>query len=201
MRVRPTTVTSVRSHSRKAGALCGIGAPVSFVTAWVVGGLRADAYDPLTDAISQLARVGAPTRPLMTAGFLGFAALAPFWAPVLAKALDEPALRASVAAAAVGTLGVAALPLGSSFGDAPHALAAGVSYLGMASSPLLGGRALDRSGHRTAALASYAVGGVSAASLLASLAGRYDGGFQRLGLTVVDAWFVVLAVRELRRPT
>ncbi len=194
-------MTRVRSLSRKAGALCGVGAPASFVTAWVVGGLRTHGYDPFSDEISQLARVGAPTRPLMTAGFLGFAALAPFWARVLAKALDEPALRASVAAAAVGTLGVAALPLGTSFGDAPHALAASVAYLGMASSPLLGGRAFDRSGHRAAAVASYTVGGVSAASLLASLAGRYDGGFQRLGLTVVDAWFVVLAVRELRRPT
>ncbi len=196
-----TTVLSVRFLSRKAGALCGLGAPASFISAWVVGGLRASGYDPFRDEISQLARVGAPTRPLMTAGFLGFAALAPFWAPVLARALGEPAVRASVTVAAIGTLGVAALPLGATFGDTPHALAASVAYVGMASSPLLGGRALDRNGHRSAAVASYVVGGVSAASLLASLAGRYDGGFQRLGLTVVDAWFVVLAVRELRRAT
>lgn len=183
----------------RAALLCGIGAPASFVTGWVVGGARATGYDPLRDAISQLARVGAPTRPLMTAGFLGFGALAPFWARALATALDEPRLRTSVTAAAASTVAVAALPLGASFGDAPHVAAAGVAYVAMASSPLLGGRALARAGHRRQAAASYAVGAVSAAALVASLTGRYDGGFQRLGLTAVDGWFVALAVRELRR--
>jgi hypothetical membrane protein len=183
----------------RAGALCGIGAPASFITGWVLGGARASGYDPLRDAISQLARVSAPTRPIMTAGFLGFGALAPFWARTLAGALDEPRLKISVTTAAVATVAVAALPLGASFGDGPHAAAAGVAYVAMASSPLIGGRALARGGHPRAAAASYAVGAVSAASLVASLTGAFDGGFQRLGLTLVDGWFVALAVRELRR--
>jgi hypothetical membrane protein len=183
----------------RVGALSGIAAPASFITGWVVGGLRAKDYHPLQDAISQLARVDAPTRPLMTAGFLGFSAFAPFWAVTLAKALDEPKLKLSLGAATLGTLGVAVLPLGASFGDGPHAAAAGIAYVGMASAPLVGGRALARAGQRNAAVASYATGAISAAALVASLTGIADGGLQRLGLTVVDAWFVALAVRELRR--
>jgi hypothetical protein len=53
------------------GAVCGLLAPTSFVAAWLVGGLVADDYDPLQDAISRLAAEGAPTRPLMTAGLVG----------------------------------------------------------------------------------------------------------------------------------
>ena len=164
----------------------------------VAGGV-ARHYSPVNDFISDLARVGAPTRPLMTAGFLGFGVLAPLWARTLAGALDEPWLQTSVTAAGVGTLAVAALPLGASWGDSPHAVAAGVSYLAMASTPILGGRSFARSGNRAASLASYAVGALSAGALSASLLGRYAGAFQRGGLGVVDAWFVVLAVRELRR--
>lgn len=190
---------SVDEVTSRLGALAGIAAPASFISGWLTAGARAKDYDPLKDAISQLARVGAPTRPIMTAGFLGFAALAPFWARTLAGALDEPRLRGSIGVAAVGTLAVAALPLGAGFGDGPHAAAAGICYLAMAGTPALGGRALARQGHPTAARVSYAVTGVSAGSLVASLTGAYDGGFQRLGLTVVDAWYVVMAVRELRR--
>jgi hypothetical protein len=183
----------------RLGALSGIAAPASFITGWMVGGSRAKGYDPLKDAISQLARVGAPTRPLMTAGFLGFSARAPFWARTISGSLAEPRLKASIGAAVVGTVGVAALPLGASFGDGPHAAAAGLAYVGMAITPTFGGRALARDGHHRSAQASYVVTGISGAALVASLVGAYDGGFQRLGLTVVDAWFIAMAVRELRR--
>lgn len=181
--------------TRRLGALAGIGAPASFITGWVVGGLRAKDYDPLRDAISQLARVDAPTRPLMTAGFLGFSVLAPFWAKTVSESLGEPRVRTAIHTATVGTLAVAALPLGASFGDGPHAAAAGVSYLAMVATPALGAQGLT-GGARTA---SYAVSAVGAVALVASLLGKYDGGFQRLGLTSVDAWYVAMAVRELRR--
>ena len=155
-------------------------------------------YSPAQDFISDLARVGAPTRPLMTAGFVGFGLLAPVWARTLGRSLGAPSVRRSVTTAAVGTLGVAALPLGASWGDAPHAVAAGLSYAAMASTPLLGGRALARQGHPRQALASYATSATSALLLVGSMLGRYDGACQRAGLGVVDAWFVVLATRELR---
>jgi hypothetical protein len=183
----------------RLGALSGIAAPTSFITAWVVGGLRAKDYNPVKDAISQLARVGAPTRPLMTSGFLAFAAFAPFWAKTISESLEEPKLKLSIGAAVVGTVGVATLPLGASFGDGPHAAAAALSYLGMGITPAIGARALARAGHDRSARASYAVTGISAASLVASLAGVADGGLQRLGLTGPDLWFIAMAVRELRR--
>jgi hypothetical membrane protein len=187
-----------RPLPRRLGALAGIGAPVCFVGGWLLAGARAHDYDPLRDFISDLARVGAPTRPLMTAGFVGFGVLAPLWSRTLAAALEEPGLRTTVTAAGLGTLAVAALPLGASWGDAPHAAAAGVSYVAMATSPRLGGRALARRGRRRAARTSYATGAASAVMLTASMLGGYDGALQRAGLGVVDAWFVVLAVRELR---
>lgn len=183
---------------RRLGAAAGIGAPVSFVGGWLLAGSRARDYSPATDFISDLARVGAPTRPLMTAGFLGFGLLAPLWGRTLGRSLDSDGVRRSVTTAAIGTFGVAALPLGASWGDAPHAVAAGVSYVAMAATPLLGGRALARQGHHRQAAASYAVSATSALLLAASMLGRYDGACQRAGLGVVDAWFVVLATRELR---
>jgi hypothetical membrane protein len=192
-------VTLPARPSSRFGAFAGIAAPASFITAWVVGGLRAKDYSPVKDAISQLARVDAPTRPLMTTGFLAFATFAPFWARTISLSLDEPRLKLSIGAAVVGTLGVATLPLGASFGDGPHAAAAGLSYLGMGITPAIGGRALARAGHDRAARASYAVTGLSAVALVASLTGVADGGLQRVGLTGPDLWFIAMAVRELRR--
>lgn len=175
--------------------MAGIGAPVCFVTGWVVGGARAHDYSPLHDAISQLARVGASTRPVMTAGFVGFGVLALPWAAGLARSLGDRRLLGSVGLAGVSTLAVAALPLGGPLGDGAHAVAAGLGYVGMASSPLLAARSLTGRGKATA----YVTGATSALCLVGSLAGSYDGAFQRLGLGVVDAWFVAMAVRELRR--
>lgn len=178
----------------RLGALAGIAAPLSFVTGWVVGGARAHHYDPLKDAISELARVDAPTRPVMTAGFLGFSLFAVPWGRALARSLGVPALQGTVGLAAAGTAAVAALPLGGPGGVRGHAAAAGLAYVGMAASPVLGARGLTGSGR----VASYAAGGVSAAALVGSVVVEHGGGLQRLGLTVVDAWFVTMAVRALR---
>ena len=179
---------------RRLGAACGIAAPVAFVGGWLVAGSRAEGYDPVQEHISQLARVGAGTRPLMTAALVGFGVLAPVWARTLGRTLHDPLVQVAVTTAGLGTLAVAALPLGRHGGDAPHAVAAGISYVAMALSPVLGGRHLTRRG-RTA---SYAVGAASAAMLVGSTLGSADGALQRAGLGVVDAWFVVMAVRELR---
>lgn len=186
------------TRPRRLGALAGVAAPVSFVGGWLLAGARADGYSPLRDTISQLARVGAPTRPIMTTAFVGFGVLAPVWAVTVARVLNAPGLRWSVTTAGLGTLAVAALPLGASFGDTPHAVAAGIGYIAMAASPVIGARAFSRDGRGRPAAASYAVGVTSAACLVGSLVGSHDGGFQRLGLGVVDAWFVVVAVRVLR---
>lgn len=181
---------------RRVGAACGIAAPVSFVSGWLVAGLRTPGYSPVAEHISELARVGAQTRPLMTTALVGFGVLAPVWAVTLGRSLGSPTLRASVTAAGLGTLAVAALPLGASYGDGPHAVAAGAAYIGMAASPLLAAPRLQGK----ARWMSYATGAASAALLAASTMGEASGALQRAGLGVVDAWFVAMAVRELRRP-
>jgi hypothetical membrane protein len=196
---RPTTATR---RGDRLGALCGVLGPAAFVGAWVVGSAVTDGYDPVRQAISELARAGAATQPLMTTGLVVFGALIPVWGFTLARVLDEPRLGVSVSVAGLATLGVALFPLTREQEqpqDVAHAVSAGIGYVAMAASPLIGAAALRRRGRRSAAVASAAVGIVSAAALVASLALDATGALQRLGLTVVDAWYVVLAGWVLRR--
>jgi hypothetical protein len=184
-------------------AVCGLVAPASFVGAWAVCGALRDGYDPVEQAISQLARVGTSNRLGMTAGFVSFGVLLPIFASGLPSLLATgPALRRVATVAGVSTLFVAALPLQASeggTGDALHAAAAGVGYLAMAASPALAVRPLWRGSRRTAAIASGAVSVVSAGALVASLTTGPTGLWQRVGLGVVDAWFASVAIWALRR--
>ena len=182
---------------RRFGAACGLAAPVVFVAGWAVLGARTPGYAPLEDAISVLAREGAPTRAAMTACLLAFGLLLPVWARTLARELGVPALRPVVTVAAVATLAVAALPLtreGGQGQDTAHALAALTGYVAMAATPLVAMRGLRRGARE----ASLLVGATSVCALGWSVVDG-SGGFQRLGLTVVDAWHVALAVWVLRR--
>lgn len=184
--------------SRRLGAVCGVLGPAAFVTGWAVDGARTPGYDPLRDAISRLAAEGAATRPSMTACFVVFGVLVPVWALTLARELDRPALRPVVTVAGLATLAVAALPLtaqGGQLQDAGHAAAALTGYAAMAATPLVAARALPAGARR----ASVATGVVAAGALLASVL-TGSGGAQRLGLTVVDAWHVVVATGVLLRP-
>lgn len=183
---------------RRLGAVCGIVGPAAFVGGWLVNGARTPDYDPLSDAISRLAAEGAPTRAAMTACFVAFGVLVPVWAAVLAREVGRPALRPVVTVAGLATLAVAALPLTREGGqpqDTAHAAAALTGYLAMAATPLVAAPAL-RPAARTA---SVVTGAVSVAALLvATVTG--SGGAQRLGLTVVDVWHVVVAAAVLLRP-
>ncbi len=172
--------------------------PTAFVAGWAVNGARSPGYDPLTDAISRLAAEGAATRPSMTTAFVVFGVLVPLWARTVAGELDRPALRPVVTVAGLATLAVAALPLteqGGQLQDAGHAAAALTGYVAMVATPLVAARALPPGPRR----ASVVTGVVSAAALVASVV-TGSGGAQRLGLTVVDAWHVVVATGVLLRP-
>jgi hypothetical membrane protein len=175
---------------------------MSFVGGWVVAGELRPGYSPLREAISQLARIGAPHRPLMTTAFVAFGVTVPAFAPVLAHSLGVgKELTCSLSLAGLATLGVAAFPLSRSGGgaeDLVHGIFATLGYIGMALSPMFGAVALHRRGHTRAAVASGAVGVVSAASLAATAFASDVGLFQRLGLGVVDAWLVVMAISILR---
>ena len=189
--------------SRRAAALCGIAGPVAFVGGWLVNGVRTDGYDPVQQAISQLARDGAPTQVPMTVCFVAFGVLMPVWAPTVARVLETPALRWSVTVAGLATVAVAFLPLTREPGgtqDLLHAVTAGTGYAAMALTPLLAAGGLRRQGRTTAATLSVVVGAVSVAGLVLSATADESGLFQRLGLGVVDLWHVVAAVWVLRRP-
>ena len=196
MRVRSRGAQTVR-------AVCGIAAPAAFIGGWVAAGAATPGYSPLRQAISQLAREGAPTRVLMTGAFVAFGMLTPLYARALGDGLASTALRVSVTTAGLTTLGVAAFPLSRVEGgaqDVLHAVWAGAGYVAMAVSPLLAAGPLARLGYGRAAAASRVVGALSAGSLAATLAGGATGGFQRLGLTVVDLWFATVAAALLRAP-
>lgn len=125
----------------------------------------------------------------MTAGLLAFGVLAPVWATTL----QDRRVQVAMVTAGLGTLGVAAAPLGASFGDGPHVAAAAVSYVAMALTPALGARTFG------APRTSYALTALAGALLVGSTLGKYDGALQRAGLGVTDAWMVAQAVRQLRR--
>jgi hypothetical membrane protein len=181
--------------SRRVGALCGIVAPSVFVAGWLVNSARTPGYDPFEAAISELAREGARTRGAMTAAFVVFGVLICVWARPLARELAVPALRPVVTVAGLATLAVAALPLtreGGQAQDTAHAVAAFTGYVAMAVTPLVAARGL-RGWRREV---SRLVGGVSAYALVWSVV-TGSGAHQRLGLTVVDVWHVVVAASVL----
>lgn len=181
---------------------CGVLGPASFVAAWAVCGLLREGYDPVEQAISQLAREGTAGRLGMTAGFVGFGVLIAVFAQHLPRLVGGGTpVRAAATVAGLSTLAVAAFPLQQTeggTGDTLHAAAAGVGYLAMAATPLLAARPLRSSGRRTAGAASAAVGAVSAAALITSVTVGPTGLWQRIGLGVVDAWFAGVAIHALR---
>jgi hypothetical membrane protein len=194
-----TEVAAPTSADRLA-LLCGIAGPAAFVSAWAVAGARRDGYDPVSTTISRLAEQGASTRPLMSAGMVTFGVLVPVFARALGRATGSRAVTTSVTVAGLATVGVALTPLsleGGTAVDVLHAVAAGTGYLAMAVTPALAARTFRPGPVRTA---SYAVTAVSAAGLVASLLVPDVAGLgQRVGLTVVDAWFAATAVALLRR--
>lgn len=155
-------------------------------------------YSPLDDAISRLAAVHAPTRILMSTGFVLFGVGVPAFGIALREAYGGSAWMTAVATG-VCTLGVAAFPLGAGV-DNLHAASAVAGYGTLAATPLLAAGPLARSGNPRAATLSRAAGAVSAALLAASLLGPWHGLFQRAGLGAGDAWVCVTALSLLLLP-
>jgi Protein of unknown function (DUF998) len=174
-------------------ALGGIVGPAAFVGTWAVAGAVTPGYSPIENAISDLAAVGAPHRVAMTGGFVVFGIGLIAFGLALREELEG---QAWVWAAATGgaTIAVAATPLGGWSGDGMHAVCAGLGYATIAALPLLAARPLAASGRRTWARTSIAAAGLSAAALAASTLGPAHGLWQRLGLTVGDAWIATTAV-------
>jgi hypothetical protein len=168
--------------------------PLSFIAAWVGAGFAATNYSPVTDPISELAEVGAPTQGWMTAGFVGFGVGVAAFGVALRAVL--PGLG-GVAAIATGvcTLGVAAFPLG--WNDAAHGAFAGAGYVTLALTPAFAALRLRRDGRWRSALGSFAASGVIATALVLSVVWTRHGLWQRIGLTTGDLWIVATALSVL----
>jgi hypothetical membrane protein len=168
--------------------------PLTFVGAWAIAGASTTAhYSPVDDAISDLARVGAPTRVAMTVGFVVFGLGLIAFGLALRDALGGGAWLAAVGTGA-STMAVAATPLGGWSGDAVHGLFATLGYVTIAALPALAAGPIRRSGRSGAAAASVLVAAVSALGLALSAMGSHHGLWQRVGLTVGDAWIVAMAL-------
>jgi hypothetical protein len=177
----------------------GVAGPAAFITAWSTLGASRAGYSPVTDPISRLAAVGEPTRPLMTGGFLAFAAGVSAYSSALRDHGFDAAGRAA-RVTALATLGIAARPLGRPGGDRAHAVPVAIAYAALAATPVLASRPLARRGARWAAVASMATGVGVAGSLGASvLSPRATGLAQRVGLTLGHLWIMASAVQMLRR--
>jgi Protein of unknown function (DUF998) len=185
--------------AHRLAAVGGIVGPAAFIGAWVVAGsIAGGGYSPIDDPISRLAAVGADTRGLMTTGFVAFGLAIPVYAVALTDVAGRSA-AVSAAATGVATMAVAALPLGRSASvDTWHGVAAGLGYVTLAATPLLAARPMRRRGWRRLAGAGLAAGVTSLVALGLSATALPTGLFQRLGLSVTDAWIVATAVMILR---
>jgi hypothetical membrane protein len=185
---------------RRLLAAAGIVGPCVFIADWATLGARAKQYSPISDAISELARLHAPTRPAMTAGFIIFGASLPVYAVALRDALPGAAWQFAVGNG-LATFGVAAFPLGTAVSGTIHGVFAGLSYATLAAIPLAASRPLRRRGDVRSSRASVVSGVACAGFLVASVVGptHVHGLLQRVGLTIGDVWVIVSAARIARR--
>ena len=186
---------------RTAARVGGVLGPAMFLFGWIISALRADGYSVIEDAISRLAAVGAPTRSLMTTGFIGFTIGVAVYAYGLRSRLDGPAWIAALIAS-IATLGVAVFPLDHSSGvDLLHGAAAFTGYIALSALPLYAAPELARRGHRRASRLSRLCGTISSLALEATLLGPAHGLFQRIGVTVGDTWIAISAIWLLAKST
>jgi hypothetical membrane protein len=180
-------------------AAAGVVGPCVFIADWAILGARAKNYSPVSDAISELARMHAPTRPAMTAGFLVFGAALPTYAIALRQALPGQAWKFA-AANGVATLGVAAFSLGTRASGDVHGVFAGLAYASLAATPIAASAVLRRRGQYKLARTSVTTGIVVGAALVASVVGPtgVHGLLQRTGLTLGDAWVIASALSMMR---
>ena len=180
-------------------AAAGVIGPCVFIADWAILGAHAKDYSPVSDAISELARMHAPTRPAMTAGFLVFGAALPTYAVALRQALPGQAWKFA-AANGVATLGVAAFSLGTPTSGDIHGVFAGLAYASLAATPIAASVVLRRRGHHKLARTSITTGIAVGTALVVSVLGptHVHGLFQRIGLTIGDVWIVASAVSMMR---
>src|SRR5688500_6922534 len=91
--------------SRRTRAVAGIAGPTAFIASWLIAGWLREGYDPVNDAISRLAELGAPNRWIVSTGMVTFGGACLLFAP----RLNRPA-SSVLSVAGVASLVVAAFP-------------------------------------------------------------------------------------------
>ena len=173
--------------------------PVTFVSAWAVGGLRMPDYSPVHDAISRLAAAGSPQRALMSSGFVVYGVAQLFGGLAVRSSIIGRAWPA-VMVNGVATLAVAALALDvSDSADLAHGAAATVGYISLGLVPALAAGPLDRAGHRRAAVVSAVASVAIGVCLAMTVTADAKGAFQRAGLGIGDVWLVAAGLVLARR--
>lgn len=129
----------------------------------------------------------------MTAGLVALGAGVALYSSELRAAVPGGAGTAALVSAAA-SIGIAATPMDSAVGGRPHAVAAGLTYVSLAVTPLLASRPLSRE-HAGLATVS-AVAGLATGSCLAmsTISTARRGLWQRLGLTIGHGWLAASAL-------
>jgi hypothetical membrane protein len=170
--------------------------PAAFIAAWGLLGATRAGYEPTSGYISDLAAIGAPTRPWMTAGLVVYGLGLPLYG-LAARAYGRRGSGSLAIVTGLSTLGVAAFPLGSGSSQG-HVIAAAIGYATLAAIPVVGAVRLARCGRFGWAVLSAAVGLASAAALVVSTKGAHAGLWQRAGLTLSDVWVAGHAIALFR---
>lgn len=184
------------------GGWAGIVGPVAYVAIWAMAGMVTPDYDPVSQAISELGAVGAPTRGAMSTGFVVFGLLALPFAVALRRGLpgDGRPAAASAVVCGLATVGAAVFPCtagcpgpGATMTDTGHSVVAVVGYLALMATPLLVARQLrgqDRwRGFARWSLACGLVGSALMAAWALGLFGAAGGAAQRTFNTLADVWW------------
>jgi hypothetical protein len=191
-------------------AIVGLGA---YIGGWAIAGVVRAGYDPREQAISELFELGAPctSRGWIVVGLLlsGVALIA--FGPTLDRGLPGTGRLGPllVVVSGVFTVLVVAAPCspgcpgtGTAWNDTAHTITAGAGYASLVLAPLAFAWRLRRAAPRLAAW-SFALGAVAGAGFVVRYLGvvpAWPGAQQRLFNTVADAWYLLVAVRLLRRP-
>ena len=176
----------------RAGPALQIAGVATFILCWSILGTITEGYDTINDAISRLAEQGAPYRGLMTIGMVAFGVGAIAFAPTLGGAGGI-----ALAVAGFASFEVALFPCTEGCPgpgvatDTAHTVAAAVHYVALVAVPLL----VRRHGGVPVA----AVAGIVLA--LHGVGWGPNGLLQRIGLTVLDLWLVVVAIEYLQGET
>ena len=210
------TMTQRRGTLRTLLLACGIFASLLYIATDILGGLRYEGYSFISQAISELAAFGAPSKPFVDPLFTAYGVLALVFAlGVLVEAGRNRALRtAGALLAAHAVLGLTA-PASSAMhergsipveGDLAHiVLTAGIVILLLAAIGF-GAAALGRRFRIYSIVTLLTVIALTAATAPYAMrlaAGKTTPGFgivERIDVYALMAWLAVLAIALLRRP-